>query len=69
MLIKALLQARMENAARGGMLRDKYTTRGSQVLYLSQDTSLNAVFFIHMSTGSTITGILYFELLLSQYHS
>ena len=39
------------------------------VLYLSQDTSHSAVFFIHTSTGSALGGILYFELLLSQYCS
>ena len=30
------------------------------MLYLSRDTSLSAVFFIHMSTGSALGGILYF---------
>ena len=41
----------------------------SQVLYLSQDASLSAVFFIHTNTGGALNGILYFELLWSQYHS
>ena len=52
-----------------GVPRDKYSTRQSRVLYLSQDTSLSAAFFVHTSTGSALGGILYFELLLSHYHS
>ena len=59
----------MENTARGGVLRDKYSTRQSRVLYLSQDTSLSAVFFAQTSIGSALGGILYFEWLLSQYLS
>ena len=50
----------MENTAQGGVLRDKYSTRRSRVLYLFRDTSLSAVFFIHTSTGSALGGILYF---------
>ena len=34
------------------------------MLYLSRDTSLSAIFFIHTSTGSALGGILYFEELL-----
>ena len=52
-----------------GACRDKYSTRQSQVLYLSWDTSLSAVFFVQMSTGSALGDILYFELLLSRYYS
>ena len=68
-LLKALLQVCTENTARGGMLRDKYSTRQSRVLYFSRDTSPSAVFFVHTSTGSALGGILYFELLLSLYRS
>ena len=59
----------MENTAREGISRDKYSMRQSRVLYLSRDTSLSAVFFIQTSTGSALGGILYFELLLSRYRS
>ena len=38
----------MENKARGGVSRDKYT-------------SLSAEFFVDMSKGSALSGILYFE--------
>ena len=49
---------------------DKYSMRRSRLLYLSQDKSPpSAVFFAHTSTGSALGGILYFELLLSQYSS
>ena len=51
----------MKNTAQVGMLRDKYSMKQSQVLYLSQDTSPSAVFFVHMSTGSALGGILYIE--------
>ena len=51
----------MENTAQGGMSRDKYSTRQSLVLYLSQDMSPGAVFFVQMSKGSALGGILYFE--------
>ena len=37
--IKAPLCICMKNKARGGVLRDKYSTRQSRVLYLSRDTS------------------------------
>ena len=69
MLLKALPRVCTENTARGGMSRDKYSTRRSRVLYLSRDTSPSAVFFIQTSTGSALGGILYFESLLSQYRS
>ena len=59
-LPKALPQVCMENTARVSMLRDKYSTRQSRVLYLSQDTSLSAIFFVYMSKGSALGGILYF---------
>ena len=36
----------------------KYSKRQSRVLYLSRDTSLSAVFFVHTSTGSALDGIL-----------
>ena len=49
------------NIARGGVLRDKYSTRRSQVLYLSRDPSLSTVFFVQTSKGSALGGILYFE--------
>ena len=51
----------MENTARGGMSSDKYSTRRSGVLYLSQDTSPSAVFFVQTSKGSALGGTLYFE--------
>ena len=38
-LLKALPRVCMENTARGGVLRDKYSMRRSRVLYLSRDTS------------------------------
>ena len=60
-LLKALPRVCTENTARGGMSTDKYSMRQSQVLYLSQDTSLSAVFFVHMSKGSALGGILYCE--------
>ena len=51
----------MENTARGGVSRDKYSTRRSRVLYLSRDTSPSAVFFrVQTSKGSALGGILYF---------
>ena len=37
-LVKALPQVCMKNKTRGGMSRDKYSTRRSRVLYLSGDT-------------------------------
>lgn len=67
-LLKALLQVCMEIIAWGDVSRDKYITRWRRMLYLSQDTSLCAI-FVHMSVGSVLSGILYFELLLSQQHS
>ena len=48
-LLKALPRVCMENTARGGVLRDKYSTRRSRVLYLSRDTSPSAVFFVQTS--------------------
>ena len=39
-----------------GMLRDKYSIKQSRVLYLSQNISLSAVFFVHTRTGSAISG-------------
>ena len=60
-LLKALPQVCMENTARGGVSRDKYSTRRSRVLYLSRDTSPSAVFFVQTSKGSALGGILYFE--------
>ena len=54
-----------ENTARGGVSRDKYSTRRSRVLYLSRDMPPSAVFFVHMSLGGALSVILYFELLLS----
>ena len=60
-LLKALPQVCMENTARGGVSRDKYSTRQSRVLYLSRDTSLSAVFFVQTSKGSALGGIFYFE--------
>ena len=35
------------------------------MLYLSQDITPSAVFFVHMSPGGALSGILYFELLLN----
>ena len=43
-LLNALLQMCTENTARGGMLRDKYNTRQSRMLYLYQDMSPSAGF-------------------------
>ena len=60
-LLKALPRVCMENTARGGVSRDKYSTRRSRVLYLSRDTSPSAVFFVQTSKGSALGGILYFE--------
>ena len=51
----------MENTARGGVSRDKYSTKQSRVLYLSRDTSPSAVFFVQTNKGSALGGILYFE--------
>ena len=51
----------MENTAQGGVSRDKYSMRQSQMLYLSRDMSPSAVFFIQTSKGSALGGILYFE--------
>ena len=48
-LLKALPRVCMENIARGGVSRDKYSTRQSRVLYLSRDTSPSAVFFVQTS--------------------
>ena len=59
-LLTALLRVCMENTARGGMSRDKYSMRRNRVLYLSQDISLSAVCFVQMSKGSALGGILYF---------
>ena len=39
------------------------------MLYLSWDMSLSAVFFVHKRTGSALSGLLYFQLLLSQYRN
>jgi len=50
----------MENAVRGGMSRDYYSTRQSRVLYDSWDMHRSAVFFIHTSIGSALSDILYF---------
>ena len=44
-----------------GCARDKYSTRQSQVLYLSRDTSPSAVFFVQTNTDSSSDGILYFD--------
>ena len=55
----------MENTARGGVPSDKYSMRRSRVLYLSRDTPPSAIFFVHTSLGGALSGILYFELLLS----
>ena len=60
-LLKALPQVCMENIAQGGVSRDNYSTRQSRLLYLSRDMSPSAVFFIHMSKGSALGGVLYFE--------
>ena len=35
------------------------------MLYLSQDMPLSVVYFVHMSSGGVLSGVLYFELLLS----
>ena len=51
----------MENTARGGVSRDKYSKRQSRVRYLPRDMSLSAVFFVQTSTGSALGGILYFR--------
>ena len=53
----------------GGVSRDKYSMKQSQVLYLFQGMSLSTVFFVRMSTASALGGILYFELFLSQCRS
>ena len=37
-LVKAPPRVCMKNKARGGVSRDKYSTRRSRVLYLSRDT-------------------------------
>ena len=61
-LLKALPRVCMENTARGGVSRDKYSTRRSRVLYLSRDTSPSTVLFVQTSKGSSaLGGILYFE--------
>ena len=59
-LLKALLGVYMKYT-RGDVLRDKCST-----VFISRHT-LSAVFFIHTSTGSALSGILYFELLLSSW--
>ena len=59
-LLKALLRVCMENTARGGVSRNKYSTRQSRVLCLSRDMSPSAVFFVQMSKGSALGGISYF---------
>ena len=51
----------MENTALGDVSRDKYSTRQSRVLYLSQDMSPSAVLFVQTSKGSALGGMLYFE--------
>ena len=43
-LLKALPRVCTENTARGGMSRDKYSTRRSRALYLSRDMPPSAVF-------------------------
>ena len=60
--IKALLHVCMKITARGGMSRDKYSTRQSRVLYLSQDTDPpSAIFFRQTSKGGALIDILYFR--------
>jgi len=59
-IVKALPCVSMENTARGGVLRDSYSTRRNRVLYDSQDTHPSAVFFIHISIGGALSDILYF---------
>ena len=49
-----------ENTAWGGMLRDKYSTRGSQVLYLSWDTP-QVLYFYTDKLGGALIDILYFQ--------
>ena len=45
-IIKALPRIYMENTARVGMLKDKYSMRQSRVLYLSRDIPPSSVFSI-----------------------
>ena len=45
--LKHCCECCMENTARGGVLRDKYSTRWSQVLYLSQDMPPMLYFCTH----------------------
>jgi len=64
-IVKAPPRVCIENAVlkmqhEGGVSRDSYSTRGSQVLYDSQDTHPSAVFFIHTSIGDALSDILYF---------
>ena len=51
LLLLSITRVCMENIAQGGVLRDKHSTRQSQVLYLSQDTSPSAVLIFVPSTG------------------
>ena len=50
------------------MLRDKYSTRQCQVLYLSFGMPLSAVYFVHMRLGGTLSSILYFELATTEVY-
>ena len=54
-----------KNTAQGGVSKDKYSTRQSQVLYLPWDMPSSALFFVHMSSSGAMSGVLYFELLLN----
>ena len=53
----------MENTAQGGVPSDKYSMRLS-ALFIARHAP-SAVFFVHTSLGGALSGILYFELLLS----
>jgi len=53
-----------ENTAQGGMPRDPYSMRQSQVLHLPQETHQSAVFFVHTSKGGALSDILYFLVVL-----
>ena len=51
-LLKVLPWVCTENTPWGCVLRDKYSTRRSQVLYLFRDTPLSALFSIHTSKAT-----------------
>ena len=54
-IVKSTTVSVYEKYNMAGMSKEKYSTRQSWVLYLSQDITLSAVYFLHTRQGSVLT--------------